>query len=324
MDSNRNGHIQTVLFYLCFTFHLIEGLVLLVLGALVVEEVSNIETDNTKPLLEPLLYDFNQAGRMVIDLFILVITTGVLNVVAAVFSIFRKCCQKRCLLGMYAFLVLVSIAIQITFIVLLDRTGKKVEGDLKEKLLAVLKENFIEDTTSNIDPISNAWNHMFMTLDCCGVNPVLSMTNDFDQTPWCTTLGACKRSISQIPKTCCTGVDQTIYFSAPLSCHGNVTSGTYNAQGCYDVIKKKLCFHLWSCKSVLIIAIILLLFECIALIIAIVICCKDEIEDGNVTTSQVDSGTCSGSVAGVMRSSTEMSVLSTADKNTSKDEKRKK
>lgn len=116
----------------------------------------------------------------------------------------------------------------------------KVEGELKDKLTVVLKENFIEDTTSNIDSISNAWNYMFMKFECCGVNPVLSTKNDFDQTPWCTTSGSCQTSSSNIPRTCCTGVDESMYSSVPASCHRNVTSGTYNAKGCYGALKEKL------------------------------------------------------------------------------------
>lgn len=318
MVCNHDGVDKTTA---CFIiFHIIGGLGLLIAGALAVDEVSNIQTDNTKPLLDPILYDFNQAGRKVLHMFILVITTGVLNVLAAVFGFVWRC-KKGSLpfWGLYTFTVFVAFITQLTFIVFLFTTGKKVEGDLKEIFMAVLKENFIEDTTSNIDPISNAWNHMFMTLDCCGVNPVLSVTNDFDQTPWCTTLGACKSSISQIPKTCCTGVDETIYSSAPESCHGNVTSGTYNAQGCYEVIKMKLLFQLWSSVFVLIGAFIVLLIELIAMIVAFVICYKNKSEKKTDTTPE---GTRSSSVSGVQKSSTEMSDVSDDGRNTDAGEKR--
>lgn len=67
-------------------------------------------------------------------------------------------------------------------------------------------------------------------LDCCGVNPVLSATNDFDQTSWCLTSGTCKTGTSEIPKTCCVNVDESSYTSAPAGCHTNVNSGTYNTK----------------------------------------------------------------------------------------------
>lgn len=68
----------------------------------------------------------------------------------------------------------------------------------------------------------------FSKLDCCGVNAVVSTTNDFDATSWCTTLGSCQATSSQIPKTCCLNVDRNSYTSAPAGCHASVNSGTYN------------------------------------------------------------------------------------------------
>lgn len=126
--------------------------------------------------------------------------------------------------------------------------------------------HFKADTTTNSNPISNAWNFLFMTvsgvelyhlesilqfetlnfyfyeqlifqigffkLDCCGVNAVVSTTNDFDATTWCTTSGSCQATSSQIPKTCCLNVDENTYSSAPTACHASVNSGTYNTKVC--------------------------------------------------------------------------------------------
>ena len=63
--------------------------------------------------------------------------------------------------------------------------------------------------------------------DCCAVREVLSTTNDFDKTPWCTTSGSCQATTSQIPRTCCKGVTQDDYQNAPTKCHASVESGTY-------------------------------------------------------------------------------------------------
>uniref|UniRef100_K1PNL1 Uncharacterized protein n=1 Tax=Magallana gigas TaxID=29159 RepID=K1PNL1_MAGGI len=70
--------------------------------------------------------------------------------------------------------------------------------------------------------------YLLVTLDCCGVNPVVSTTNDFDLTYWCTTSGSCEDTISQIPRTCCINVDENTYTSAPIGCHASVNKGTYN------------------------------------------------------------------------------------------------
>lgn len=65
--------------------------------------------------------------------------------------------------------------------------------------------------------------------DCCAVNEVLGTTNDFDETPWCTTSGTCQATASQIPKSCCKDVTENNYQSAPSACHASVNSGTYKS-----------------------------------------------------------------------------------------------
>lgn len=179
-------------------------------------------------------------GRLAIDLSILNIIIGTVILVVAVVGLLGICREMKKLLLVYTIIVAVVFVIHIIFIALWITMINKVDGELKNKLIVALKENFINDTVKNLDPISNAWNHMFMTLDCCGVNPVVSRSNDFDQTPWCSTVGSCKSNTSKIPRTCCIEVNEMTYPSAPSACHTNVTSGTYNAKGCFEVLKEKL------------------------------------------------------------------------------------
>uniref|UniRef100_K1QA03 Uncharacterized protein n=1 Tax=Magallana gigas TaxID=29159 RepID=K1QA03_MAGGI len=108
--------------------------------------------------------------------------------------------------------------------------GVEVENEVKDKLIVSLKDNYKEDTLTNRNSISNAWNYMFMTLDCCGVNPVVSTKNDFDSTYWCTDDGSCHGAVSNIPKTCCLNVDENTYTTAPTACHSSVHTGTYNTK----------------------------------------------------------------------------------------------
>lgn len=63
--------------------------------------------------------------------------------------------------------------------------------------------------------------------ECCGVNKVVGTTNDFDQTPWCTTKGSCQATASQIPKTCCKGFTKYDYENAPTECHSSVNPGQF-------------------------------------------------------------------------------------------------
>lgn len=60
------------------------GIGLIIVGALSDCEVSDIETDNSKPLLDLVLFDSFAAGRLAIDLSILNIIIGVVILVFSV------------------------------------------------------------------------------------------------------------------------------------------------------------------------------------------------------------------------------------------------
>lgn len=115
-----------------------------------------------------------------------------------------------------------------------------VETEIKHEMIEALKDGFKNDTITTEHSISNAWNHLFMKLECCGVNSVVSTTNDFDDTPWCTSSGTCLKTGLQIPRTCCKNVDESSYIFAPSHCYAKIVRGTYNDKGCYDELKDKL------------------------------------------------------------------------------------
>lgn len=107
---------------------------------------------------------------------------------------------------------------------------------LKEKMVISLETNYISDNISSSDSISNNWNKFFIKYDCCAIKQVQGTTNDFDNTPWCTTSGSCQATSSQIPKTCCNHVTEDDYENAPSACHSSVTPGTFRS-GCLSAIK---------------------------------------------------------------------------------------
>ncbi|XP_078327038.1 uncharacterized protein LOC111125395 isoform X2 [Crassostrea virginica] len=100
-------------------------------------------------------------------------------------------------------------------------------GNLQSSLLSWFQISYKSDNINNSDKISRGWNNLFIQYDCCAVREVLTTTNDFDNTPWCTTSGSCQATSSQIPKTCCNFVTQDDYQNAPTNCHASVTPGTY-------------------------------------------------------------------------------------------------
>lgn len=272
MACNWEGMIGKAFFITNILLSLF-GIGLIIVGALSDNVVSDIETDNTKPLMDLVLFDSFAAGRLAIDLSILNIVIGTIILVVPVVGILGKYRGiKKLLLGC-TIIIAVVFVIHIIFLALWFTMKNKVNGELKNKLIVYLKENFIEDTVTNLDPISNAWNHMFMTLDCCGVNPVESTSHDFDQTPWCTTAGSCQNNTSQIPRTCCIDVNEMTYPSAPNACHTNVTSGTYNAKGCFEVLKEKL---LSQSPGSIGVVITIMLIEIINVALAVAIGCHKD------------------------------------------------
>lgn len=220
--------INAVLFFM--------GLGLIIVGAIALKELSKINTENIKPLLDSV-----QAVVMVTTLSIILIVIGVVLMLGVFgLSIAGAYFQKKYILFQYAIFVLILLVMKIVVITLWFTMESKEETDMQGKMVSILKSHYVDDTTTNGNSISNAWNYLFLTLDCCGVNPVVSTTNDFDVTSWCTTSGSCQATSSQIPKTCCLNVDKNTYASAPPVCHSSVNPGTYNAKGCYAALKEKL------------------------------------------------------------------------------------
>lgn len=103
-----------------------------------------------------------------------------------------------------------------------------------------LYENFSNDNISTDNEVSNMWNSIFIEYECCGVERVSGTTNDFDNSPWCTTAGTCQATVSQIPRTCCKGFTEFDYQMASSTCHSSVNVGEYHEKGCFSVIKKAI------------------------------------------------------------------------------------
>ena len=82
-----------------------------------------------------------------------------------------------------------------------------------------------------------------MKHNCCAIHDVMGTTNDFYNTPWCTTSGSCQATYSQIPKTCCTYVTLANYTSAPSSCHASVNPETYKLVISASILSIFISFH---------------------------------------------------------------------------------
>ena len=85
---------------------------------------------------------------------------------------------------------------------------------------------------------------LHMKYNCCAIHDVMGTTNDFDNTPWCTTSGSCEATASQIPKTCCKDVTLANYTSAHSSCHASVNPETYKLVICASNVSIFISFQM--------------------------------------------------------------------------------
>lgn len=274
------GKVGTVFLVIINIIFFLMGLGLVIAGALALTDVSNINTDHIKPLLDSIPVGSFEAGNLVKNLTTLIIVIGAFILLIAGLGLFGACCQNKFMLVTYAVLVLILLVMKIAVIILWFTMKNTVENEVKDKLFVSLKDNYKEDTLTNSNSISNAWNYMFMTLDCCGVNPVVSTKNDFDSTYWCNDDGSCLAAVSNIPKTCCLNVDENTYTTAPTACHSSVHTGTYNTKGCYDALKEKL---LSQSPSIIGVMVTVIVIEVLAVIFAFWVCCQVGDKSANIS-----------------------------------------
>lgn len=274
------GKVGTVFLVIINIIFFLMGLGLVIAGALALTDVSNINTDHIKPLLDSIPVGSFEAGNLVKNLTTLIIVIGAFILLIAGLGLFGACCQNKFMLVTYAVLVLILLVMKIAVIILWFTMKNTVENEVKDKLIVSLKDNYKADTLTNSNSISNAWNYMFMTLDCCGVNPVVSTKNDFDSTYWCNDDGSCLAAVSNIPKTCCLNVDENTYTTAPIACHSNVDTGTYNTKGCYDALKEKL---LSQSPSIIGVMVTVIVIEVLAVMFAFWVCCQVGDKSANIS-----------------------------------------
>nr|XP_022321660.1 uncharacterized protein LOC111123550 isoform X6 [Crassostrea virginica] len=150
---------------------------------------------------------------------------------------------------------------------------KKTEIDfrqLQSLLLSSLEENYKSDNITAGDMMSTSWNIFFIRYDCCAVREVQGTSNDFDNTPWCTTSGSCQATFSQIPKTCCKYVTQDDYQNAPSLCHASVNPGTYK-QNCIGRLRKLSVYNIeeWQVLEFWIFLSIKLLLQALTIVLSV-------------------------------------------------------
>lgn len=216
------------------------GSTMFVIGIMAFKPAVDINTGDVRDLLVSITASSFHLGIIFFFLIVLFTLSGLFLLMAVGYCTYGCCCKDEIDYKRYGCIVL-GFSLLTGLIFALSLTVKiVVESKIQERMGESFKDNYVGDALTSSNSISNAWNYMFMTIDCCGVNSVQSKTNDFDTTPWCTYSGTCQEGNSEIPKTCCLSVDEDTYLLAPNDCYASVTSGTYNTKGCYDALEDKV------------------------------------------------------------------------------------
>ncbi|XP_048773382.1 uncharacterized protein LOC125678752 isoform X2 [Ostrea edulis] len=160
-------------------------------------------------------------------------------------------------------------------------TKIKLENDGRTQLTASLSSNFKDDTLTNANSISNAWNFLFMSLDCCGIDTITGPGNVFNVTSWCIISGDCHDGVKYIPLSCCTGVTVTKYY-ATYTCYLALDDGSYNYKGCFSALKTAVDAY---GDGFIALGFILLVLEVLAFIFTLMDVCGKEIKKTPLTGS---------------------------------------
>lgn len=186
----------------------------------------------------PCKYDGIRSGTLC-NQGIAVLVVNFLLVITVLF--FHLTEKRKCKIGMCILLGLSAVV----FVILMMKSYKDVLNSKAEEIdfskvqsamETSLQKHYTSDNISGLNAISNNWNKFFIKYECCAVNQVEGIRNDFDKTPWCTITGTCQDTSHQIPRTCCKDVTENNYLTAKESCYFYLNAGTYKSN-CMDTVK---------------------------------------------------------------------------------------
>ncbi|XP_061193063.1 tetraspanin-9-like [Saccostrea echinata] len=266
MGLSNCGKFGKVYLSVINAIFLLLGLGLLVAGILV--RINAISSDVT-PALNSVNVANYKLGDLSHNLSIIFIVIGAFIVIVAGLGLIGACCEVKCMLITYAILVLIVLIIKLAAVILWFQMRNEFDDTVKKAMKDSLDKNFVNDTLDSENSVSNAWNYVFLTFDCCGLDPMMVKNgSEFSKTPWCTKKGSCKEHLATIPRTCCEGVDNSNYLMAKTECYLNVTKG-YNEKGCYEAVEDLISTY---GNAFIGISITVIVIELLAIVFAIIIC----------------------------------------------------
>lgn len=224
--------------------------------------------DDVKPALNGVSVASYKLGDLVDSLAILFIVIGAFILIVSGLGLFGACCEVKCMLVTYAVLVMILFVMKVAAIALWFTMRSGFEDVVKDGMLKSLNDNYKTDTLDSTYPISNSWNYLFLSLQCCGVVDINTDLGTGTPT-WVTS--SSHPTGTKIPKTCCAGVDSSNYKSNPKLATCQPGTSDFNSKGCYAALKDEITTY---GKIFVGVGITILLIELLAVVFAFVICCQ--------------------------------------------------
>lgn len=208
----------------------------------------------------------------------IIVCLGAAIFVVAALGLFGACCKSKIMLGLYAFVLFVIIAIQLAAGIVTILYKSHVDDFVTSQLATTMDSYVAENET---DSYSVGWNSIQIFFECCGTNNY----TDWASTDWGTDGSVYKyQPAASYPISCCavedtsvilSGTIDTSSFTDVVKCYGGggeSIPNTYMAgsgEGCYNSFQDYIIQN-----SVLVggVGIGLAAFEILLFLLALVVC----------------------------------------------------
>ncbi|XP_045208187.2 tetraspanin-18-like [Mercenaria mercenaria] len=242
---------------------LLLGLGLLIVGIIMKVDSDVLDKSEVTSVLNEVSFNNNlKLGNVANSLSILIICLGAFILIVAALGAFGACCKNRCMLVVYAIIVMLIFIIQIVAVALWFTMKNKVEDEVKGKLDEALKKY---EGVSSTNEVSVGWDLIFIGFDCCGVDAVNSNNqNEFSETTWWSSRGS-----DFVPYSCCKSATEDNYKTGTETTCTQSTLTNVQEKGCYNAFKDFLKKYETAAIAI---GIVLLIVELIAIIFAFLLC----------------------------------------------------
>ncbi|GFS18935.1 tetraspanin [Elysia marginata] len=203
------------------------------------------------------------------------IVFGSFIVIVSLAGCVGACWRVKCLLTVYAIIVILLLIAEIIVVALAVKMGSDGRDQIADGLRDSLK-NYKENST---DSRSKAFSALFSSLKCCGVE---NYTTDFTTDTKEIFYPALARDLTKyplvIPITCCRDVDyesnlDASYFDKHSACLKSPTNENAYTKGCLDEIYDEI----ESNKAAFIgVGVTIFVIEVLVVVMSFILCCRED------------------------------------------------